>query len=250
MATRTSSVDCACGGPHLTFREMQVLRLAAGGLSSAQIGRRLKIGKHTVDDYFSSALHRCRARSRTEAIARAYAAGIFMPGEWPPQWSGQSCLVRDVDLRPACPDADSELLPGRPESQESSARPGPGIDEVTVRVGFLRLRRGDGGRRARRFSEPTGCPITVLADARGDVHPARLRETLDLSIGEAVVVPGPDRIALVIRQLMELIQLEVNQRHARADAIPGICIELLAQHPDEGAGETLIFAALPKGLRA
>lgn len=86
-----------------------MLRLAAGGLSSAQIGRRLDLARHTVDDYFSSVLQRCRAHSRSEAVARAYALGIFVPGEWPPRWSSCTCLASDSD-------SDSDRSPARLET--------------------------------------------------------------------------------------------------------------------------------------
>lgn len=97
VSIQTSPSGCPCGGPHLTRREVQVLRLAAAGLSSIQIGRRLRIASRTVDDYINAVLQRCAASSRSEAIARAYAAGVFVPGHWPPRWSGRTCL-HDADV--------------------------------------------------------------------------------------------------------------------------------------------------------
>lgn len=86
------SARCEDGTPHLTAREIDVLLLAATGLSSRQIARVLGISVRTVDDHFGAALHRSSARSRVELIARCGVAGVFAPDRWPPVWSGKRCL--------------------------------------------------------------------------------------------------------------------------------------------------------------
>ena len=88
--------SCAvCGGhppaDHLTQREIEVLRLAATGMTSTQIGRALHIATRTVEQHVAKMLRRVGANSRSELISRCFAAGILEAGSWPPQWSGRNC---------------------------------------------------------------------------------------------------------------------------------------------------------------
>jgi DNA-binding CsgD family transcriptional regulator len=132
---------CPCGGPHLTVREVQVLRLAASGLSSVQIGRELGIGRHTVDDHLNEVLRRCDARNRGEAIARAYATGIFVPGYWPPRWSGRKCLDNNNPPMSAAmttvPASGEECADGdyRGQNAEPEIPPGSGTETVSQATG-------------------------------------------------------------------------------------------------------------------
>jgi DNA-binding CsgD family transcriptional regulator len=83
----------ACGGPHLTIRQIEVVRLASSGLSARLIAQRLHISPRTVDDHLAYARRRVGARSTEELIARCWAAGLFVLGSWPPIWSGHVCLA-------------------------------------------------------------------------------------------------------------------------------------------------------------
>jgi DNA-binding CsgD family transcriptional regulator len=47
------------------------LRLAAQGLTTAQIGASLGISGRTVEEYFEDAYRRLGVRGRTQAVARA-----------------------------------------------------------------------------------------------------------------------------------------------------------------------------------
>jgi DNA-binding CsgD family transcriptional regulator len=60
----------AWSGGCLTPREEQVVRMAAGGLSSKEIARTLGIAKRTVDGHFSDARKRAAAKTRTELVAK------------------------------------------------------------------------------------------------------------------------------------------------------------------------------------
>jgi DNA-binding NarL/FixJ family response regulator len=57
-------------GP-LTAREGQVLRLAAEGLTDAEIGGRLHLSKRTVGHYLGSAYRKLGVSNRTAAIRQA-----------------------------------------------------------------------------------------------------------------------------------------------------------------------------------
>jgi DNA-binding CsgD family transcriptional regulator len=57
------------GGHGLTEREAEVLRLVAGGLSNAEIGRRLRLSRSTVNEVIGRARERLGAASRGQAAA-------------------------------------------------------------------------------------------------------------------------------------------------------------------------------------
>jgi DNA invertase Pin-like site-specific DNA recombinase/DNA-binding CsgD family transcriptional regulator len=83
MATRRDTAQpivvgsgCITG---LTARQVEVLDLAAHGLSGRQIGRRLGISARTVEGHFSEMRQRTGARSEAELIAYGVAAGLLTP---------------------------------------------------------------------------------------------------------------------------------------------------------------------------
>ncbi len=57
--------------PHLSRREIQVLSLVASGLTSKEIGSRLRIAERTVNWHISNVLSKLQVSSRAEAIAVA-----------------------------------------------------------------------------------------------------------------------------------------------------------------------------------
>jgi DNA-binding NarL/FixJ family response regulator len=56
------------GGEALTDREMEVLRLAAGGLSNRQIAERLVVSPRTVQSHMANIFGKLQVGSRTEAV--------------------------------------------------------------------------------------------------------------------------------------------------------------------------------------
>jgi len=64
---------------HLTERELEVLCLAAEGMSSQEIGARLHISDITVRTHFGHVGAKLGAHSPTEVGARAVALGILRP---------------------------------------------------------------------------------------------------------------------------------------------------------------------------
>jgi DNA-binding CsgD family transcriptional regulator len=65
------------GGPGLTRRELEVMRLVASGRTNREIARDLFVSTRTVDMHVRNILVKLRARSRTEAAHKANEAGLL-----------------------------------------------------------------------------------------------------------------------------------------------------------------------------
>jgi DNA-binding NarL/FixJ family response regulator len=63
----------------LTPRELDVLRLVAGGLSNAEIGERLFLSPATVKTHVASMLQKLRLRDRVQLAIAAYESGFITP---------------------------------------------------------------------------------------------------------------------------------------------------------------------------
>ena len=79
--------------PRLTARERDCLRLAAQGLSSAAIGRKLQIAESTVVYHLNAAERKLGVRTRAHAIARAVALGVIEPDGYPAQIGSSQQLL-------------------------------------------------------------------------------------------------------------------------------------------------------------
>ncbi|MEV5728707.1 MULTISPECIES: response regulator transcription factor [Streptomyces] len=64
----------------LTARESEVLRHMAGGLTNAEIARRMEVGPATVKSHVAAVLAKIGVRDRTQAVIAAYEAGFLRTG--------------------------------------------------------------------------------------------------------------------------------------------------------------------------
>lgn len=68
---RRLSDDAEGDVPHLTEREISILRLIAGGYPNREIGRLLYLSEGTVKNYVSDILAKLKCRDRTHAVLTA-----------------------------------------------------------------------------------------------------------------------------------------------------------------------------------
>lgn len=73
----SSSLSSARYGQPLSEREVQVVRLAANGLSNAEIGRELYLMENTVKSHMQRASRKLGATGRAHVVAVALRAGIL-----------------------------------------------------------------------------------------------------------------------------------------------------------------------------
>ena len=73
---RAVDPDAAARVAGLTPREQEVLLLVAGGLSNAELARRLSIAESTAKTHVKRILMKAGARDRAQAVVLAYRSGL------------------------------------------------------------------------------------------------------------------------------------------------------------------------------
>jgi len=86
------AMGCCCHRPHLTERELQVLRLIAEGHTNRDTAEILHVSVHTVAHQMTSMLRRTGAANRTALITRALNGGILRLRDGAPELTGRRCL--------------------------------------------------------------------------------------------------------------------------------------------------------------
>jgi DNA-binding NarL/FixJ family response regulator len=76
MAPPARELDAGLAEP-LSEREVQILRLLAGGLTNRQIAERLSMAEGTIKNYVTNILGKLGARDRTQAAIRARKLGLI-----------------------------------------------------------------------------------------------------------------------------------------------------------------------------
>lgn len=77
LHTRLEGIDCAeHDRPVLSPREQDCILLLARGYQTAQIADRLVLSDATVNEYIRNARKKLKARTRSEAVARAVQSGL------------------------------------------------------------------------------------------------------------------------------------------------------------------------------
>lgn len=79
--SRTKEKDESRAAPHLTNREIEIIRAIAGGKSSKQIARSLSISERTVRNHASNIYKKLHIYDRTQAVLYAVRRGLVDPHE-------------------------------------------------------------------------------------------------------------------------------------------------------------------------
>jgi DNA-binding NarL/FixJ family response regulator len=75
--TTNASITIAAPSANLTERELDVFRLLARGLSSAEIAQELYISETTVKTHVTHILQKLDLRDRVQAVVLAYETRLF-----------------------------------------------------------------------------------------------------------------------------------------------------------------------------
>ncbi|MEU5579306.1 LuxR C-terminal-related transcriptional regulator [Streptomyces huasconensis] len=84
-ATRPGEPESA--HPALSAQEARILRLVAGGSTTAVVARAVGIGVDGVNYHLTRLCRRLRVQNRTALVARAYVLGLLDATAWPPEVS-------------------------------------------------------------------------------------------------------------------------------------------------------------------
>jgi DNA invertase Pin-like site-specific DNA recombinase/DNA-binding CsgD family transcriptional regulator len=223
----------------VTARQVEVLQLAAQGLSGKQIARHLGISTRTVEDHFSAMRQSTGARSQSELVAYGAAAGLVTPGPAVPQ-TAISGTPPSAASRPGQP--VSEISPGTACRNAGTGTVSGTIGTMTttpaydnsVRIGYARVfTRAQEHQAQLDALAAAHCReiIVETASTRGD-RP-QLREALGkLQADDTLVIYKPDRVARSMKELLVLLEDQLHARGINLHILTGICAGV---HRPDGA---------------
>ena len=81
----TSRAGRAFNSVMLTTLDARILEGVATGMTTAQLATMLHLSRQGIAYHIGAMMHRFRARNRTALVSRAFSAGIFQVGCWPPE---------------------------------------------------------------------------------------------------------------------------------------------------------------------
>lgn len=223
----------------LTVRQAEVLRLAGRGLSGKQIARHLGISIRTVQDHFSAMRHRTGAHSQGELIAYATAVGLVKPGLPVPESivSGTAHMAAGPggEIRPAnMPPTGVPLHPLGDGKRDARLMSVPAGFDSRVRIGYARVstRTQDHQSQLDALTAAHCREIVVETASSRDDRP-QLRRALDmLRTGDTLVIYRPDRVARSMKELLVLLEDQLDARGVNLEILSGICAGL---HRPDGA---------------
>jgi DNA-binding NarL/FixJ family response regulator len=135
--------------PRLSERELDVLQLAAQGMTNAEIGARLSLSMNTVKEYLSHAMRKLEVTNRVDAVREATRLGLLEePSRGveetaaPEQHELRSPLALDVvrdESRIDIHDPDIQVAPIKIRSLQAGPgphlRPHPTLESLAERAG-------------------------------------------------------------------------------------------------------------------
>ncbi len=85
QATAAAAPGPAGAGKPLTRMETLVLEGVAAGMSTVQLAAKLFLSRGGVEYHVSALMKNLGAANRSELVSKAYTAGLFGLGNWPPR---------------------------------------------------------------------------------------------------------------------------------------------------------------------
>jgi DNA invertase Pin-like site-specific DNA recombinase/DNA-binding CsgD family transcriptional regulator len=236
-----------CGIVYLTARQTEVLQLAVRGLSSKQIARHLGISARTVEDHLSAMRQRTGAHNQSELAAYGVAAGLVKLEPADPEavtsWTGAMPPREDSETRPASQSRNSyPPVQFRDRIRDARLVSIPPAFKNSVRIGYARLTPWVPDDRAQLDALASAQCHEVLSDTARcvDARPALYCALEMLRRGDTLVIYELDRLALSIKEVMVLLEDQLQARGINLHILSGVCAGL---HRPEGAtiAEKMLF---------
>jgi DNA invertase Pin-like site-specific DNA recombinase/DNA-binding CsgD family transcriptional regulator len=226
MATRRGIGRAALDGEdhvprvvHLTRRQVELLRLAARGLSEKQMANTLGISVRTVEDHFRRMRQRMGAHSQAELIAYGTAAGLVQP---------RTELVLESAVSGTAASTSAE-------------------ENRSVRIGYARVRpctRDKDDQAQLDALAGAHCTEMIVESASVFDSGPQLRRVLNmLRADDTLVVYMLDRVVRSTKELLVLLEDDLHTRGVNLDILCGIWAGFHSPAEIAAASRTLVMVA-------